>query len=54
MVAKLRNNGESCLAANNVFVHADRYDEVVGRAARAARRAWWSATPATRAPTSAR
>ena len=30
MVAKLRNNGESCLAANNVFVHAERYDEVVG------------------------
>ena len=29
MVAKLRNNGESCLAANNVFVHADRYDEVL-------------------------
>ncbi len=29
MVAKLRNNGESCLAANNVFVHADRYDAVL-------------------------
>ncbi len=29
LVAKLRNNGESCLAANNVFVHADRYDEVL-------------------------
>ncbi len=29
VVAKLRNNGESCLAANNVFVHADRYDGVL-------------------------
>lgn len=25
--AKLRNNGESCIAANNVFVHADVADE---------------------------
>ncbi|QZY30458.1 aldehyde dehydrogenase family protein [Nocardioides coralli] len=31
MVAKLRNNGASCLAANNVFVHADVYDEVLDR-----------------------
>ena len=29
VVAKLRNNGESCLAANNVFVHEDRYGEVL-------------------------
>lgn len=29
MIAKLRNNGASCIAANNVFVHASRYDEFV-------------------------
>ena len=31
IVAKLRNNGESCVAANNYFVHSDHYDEVLGR-----------------------
>jgi succinate-semialdehyde dehydrogenase / glutarate-semialdehyde dehydrogenase len=31
LVAKFRNNGESCLAANNVFVHADVYDDVLSR-----------------------
>lgn len=27
MIAKFRNNGASCLAANNVFVHHDLYDD---------------------------
>ena len=31
LIAKLRNNGASCLAANNVFVHADVYDDVLTR-----------------------
>ncbi|MCU1437280.1 MAG: hypothetical protein JWP66_367 [Naasia sp.] len=31
IIAKLRNNGESCVAANNYFVHTDRYDEVLER-----------------------
>lgn len=31
LIAKLRNNGESCLAANNIFVHEDRYPDVVER-----------------------
>lgn len=29
MVAKFRNNGASCIAANNVFVHESSYDEIV-------------------------
>lgn len=29
MIAKFRNNGASCIAANNVFVHADIYEEVL-------------------------
>lgn len=29
LVAKFRNNGASCIAANNVFVHRSWYDEVV-------------------------
>src|SRR5690606_34855217 len=29
MVAKFRNNGASCIAANNVFVHAAVYDDVI-------------------------
>ncbi|MGH3356179.1 MAG: aldehyde dehydrogenase family protein [Nocardioidaceae bacterium] len=29
MVAKFRNNGASCIAANNVFVHASVYDTVL-------------------------
>jgi succinate-semialdehyde dehydrogenase/glutarate-semialdehyde dehydrogenase len=29
LVAKLRNNGESCLAANNLFIHESRYGEVL-------------------------
>lgn len=31
MVAKFRNNGASCIAANNVFIHESVYDEFVGR-----------------------
>ncbi|UPK76809.1 aldehyde dehydrogenase family protein [Nocardioidaceae bacterium SCSIO 66511] len=31
MVAKFRNNGASCIAANNVFIHESVYDELVGR-----------------------
>ena len=31
LVAKLRNNGESCLAANNVFVHESVYAELLTR-----------------------
>lgn len=31
LVAKLRNNGASCLAANNISVHADVYDAVMDR-----------------------
>ncbi|TDD68939.1 aldehyde dehydrogenase family protein [Jiangella aurantiaca] len=30
LVAKFRNNGASCIAANNVFVHESVYDEFVG------------------------
>ena len=30
LVAKFRNNGASCIAANNVFVHRSQYDELVG------------------------
>lgn len=29
MIAKFRNNGASCIAANNVFVHRSLYDSVV-------------------------
>lgn len=29
MIAKFRNNGESCIAANNVFVHESKYRQVV-------------------------
>jgi succinate-semialdehyde dehydrogenase / glutarate-semialdehyde dehydrogenase len=29
LVAKFRNNGASCIAANNVFVHQSRYPEVL-------------------------
>lgn len=29
MVAKFRNNGASCIAANNVFIHESLYDDVV-------------------------
>ncbi|WP_244954053.1 aldehyde dehydrogenase family protein [Spelaeicoccus albus] len=29
MIAKFRNNGESCIAANNVFVHEAKYRQVV-------------------------
>ncbi|UYM04674.1 aldehyde dehydrogenase family protein [Solicola gregarius] len=31
LVAKFRNNGASCIAANNVFIHESVYDEFVGR-----------------------
>lgn len=31
MLAKFRNNGASCLAANNVFIHEGHYDELVSR-----------------------
>lgn len=31
MLAKFRNNGASCLAANNVFIHESHYDELVSR-----------------------
>ncbi|MFV2176283.1 aldehyde dehydrogenase family protein, partial [Actinomadura sp. LOL_011] len=31
MVAKFRNNGASCIAANNVFVHRSRYEAFVER-----------------------
>lgn len=31
LVAKLRNNGESCLAANNVFVHESLYETFMAR-----------------------
>ncbi|MEW2357167.1 aldehyde dehydrogenase family protein [Spirillospora sp. NPDC029432] len=31
MVAKFRNNGASCIAANNVFVHRSRYESFVER-----------------------
>jgi succinate-semialdehyde dehydrogenase/glutarate-semialdehyde dehydrogenase len=34
MVAKLRNGGESCVAANRIFVHRDIADEFVERFAR--------------------
>lgn len=30
MVAKYRNNGESCIAANNVWVHESIWDDFVG------------------------
>lgn len=29
LVAKFRNNGASCIAANNVYIHRDLYDEIV-------------------------
>ncbi|TYB41864.1 aldehyde dehydrogenase family protein [Actinomadura chibensis] len=29
LVAKFRNNGASCIAANNVYIHHDLYDEVL-------------------------
>lgn len=31
MLAKFRNNGASCLAANNVFIHENHYDELVSQ-----------------------
>lgn len=31
LVAKFRNNGASCIAANNVFVHDSQYDGLVSR-----------------------
>lgn len=31
MLAKFRNNGASCLAANNVFIHESHYDQLVIR-----------------------
>lgn len=29
LVAKFRNNGASCIAANNIYIHRDVYDEVL-------------------------
>ncbi|MGW5240194.1 NAD-dependent succinate-semialdehyde dehydrogenase [Monashia sp. NPDC004114] len=34
MLAKFRNNGQSCIAANRFFVHDDVFDEFVGRMAK--------------------
>jgi len=31
LVAKFRNNGASCIAANNIFIHEARYAELVAR-----------------------
>lgn len=33
LVAKFRNNGASCIAANNVYFHADVYDDVMSELA---------------------
>jgi len=33
MIAKFRNNGQSCVAANRFFVHSDVYEEFVARVA---------------------